>query len=124
MSIESLMNDLELTATDWHDGRLKGITYAMSDGVSHVLLSLEIYAEHDASQRHDVCFKFVNIKEYIVSAVGSELQLHEGAGNIIQGRLNDSEAGHVDLSVYLTGAYIRILSVAVEKCQSVDPPTH
>jgi hypothetical protein len=113
MDIETAELQLEITKTDWHDGRLVSVTYITSPDTTSVVLSLEIHADHESRERHAVRFKFVGVRDFTHASASSELQDHHAAGNIGQARFNSSTAGLIDLSVFLTGGYLRIVAESV-----------
>jgi hypothetical protein len=119
MDKDAIEAELEISKTDWHDGRLRSVTYLASDDATSVVLSLEIYEEQQSPERHIMTVKFLGVHEYTQTGVSVELQNNYRAGNIVQARFNTNAAGLLDLGVCLTGGYVRILaeSVLVEKAK-------
>lgn len=106
---------LELKATQWHDGRLRSVSYSLTSGLAVIVLKVEIYASEEARERHQKTFRFVDVSDVVMTAKASELQTHHWAGNIIQARLHGSD--RPALSIYLTGGYVRIVAEKIESCE-------
>jgi hypothetical protein len=113
MDIDALERVLELNGTQWHDGNLRQVTYVTSADSTYVLVSVEIYETNQSPVRHAVTFKFLGVRDYMQAGTSAELQQHYGPGHIIQARPNANPAGLLDLSIYLTGGYMRIVSESV-----------
>ncbi len=73
----------------------------------------------DVRDRHVRVWRFLNVRDLVLSANGPELQEHHGAGHVIQARLFESD--RVDLNVYLCGAYLRVTADGVEDAVEDDP---
>jgi hypothetical protein len=107
---------LDMTETDnWFDGQLRDITYETDGRRTEVVLELDLPVCAGAAERHVRAYRFIEVQEIVVAATSAELKrLKVIKGHITQGRLNESEL--LDLSVYTTGGYIRIVAVQVERC--------
>jgi hypothetical protein len=118
MDVDALDDLLGLNELSWHDGRLRSLEYLTSESTTEVLLSMEIYEDEHSRERHAVTFRFSGVRDYTHAGSSAELQAHYNAGHIMQARLNvgrneTNQVDHVDLSVYLTGGYIRIVAESV-----------
>jgi hypothetical protein len=107
---------LDFAETDeWFDGKLRDITYATDGQRTEVVLELDMPVRAGAAERHVRAYRFIDVQEFVVAATSAELQRRRFIkGNITQGRLNDSDV--LDLSVYTTGGYIRIVALQAERC--------
>lgn len=106
---------LELGETQWHDARLRRLAYSIAGATAEVVLEMEVYANREVRERHSLCIRAIDVQEFVLCAKGSELREQFGAGNVIQGQLHESESAQ--LSVYLTGGYIRIVAREIERCE-------
>jgi hypothetical protein len=115
------MKDLELEATQWHDGQLLSLEVVSGDGGCDVRLVVSIYADHeDAADRHQLAIRFSGVRELSSNLNCREVVDNHLTGNIGFARPNDPKDAAIDLSIYLVGRYIRVLAdkYVVEKRQS------
>jgi hypothetical protein len=110
---------LELAETQWHDAQLCRLTYTLTGDSAEAVLELHLYATPHARDRHVRVWRFLNVRDLVLSANGAELQSHHGAGHVIQARLFESDG--VDLNVYFCGAYLRVTADGVNDAAEVDP---
>src|SRR5688572_11169071 len=110
---------LELAETQWHDAQLCRLTYTLTGDSAEAVLELHLYATPHARDRHVRVWRFLNVRDLVLSANGPELQSHHGAGHVIQARLFESDG--VDLNVYFCGAYLRVTADGVNDAAEVDP---
>ena len=109
-------SQLEMTeADDWFDGQLRDITYATDGTRTEVVLELDLPVRPGAAERHVRAYRFIDVQEIVVAVTSAELKrVKVIKGHITQGRLNNSDV--LDLSVYTTGGYIRIVALQAERC--------
>lgn len=110
----SFETSLELSATQsWHRGQLRSLTYTASEDKTELVLELSVFRGQQLKDAEVRCFRFVDVEDIVVSTDNAELQRRDlRPGNITQGRLNDSH--RLDLSVYLTGGYIRVVAQDID----------
>lgn len=86
---------------------------------AEAVLELHLFSTPHARDRHVRVWRFLNVRDLVLSANGPELQSHHAAGHVIQARLFESDG--VDLNVYLCGAYLRVTADGVSDAAEVDP---
>ena len=110
---------LELTETQWHDARLRRLSYFPGRDAAEAVLELQLYATRQVPDRHVRVWRFLNVHDLVLSANGPELQEHHDAGQVIQARLFESD--RVDLNVFLAGAYLRLTADGLEDAVADRP---
>jgi hypothetical protein len=106
----TVVTDLELEPTQWHDGRLMSLEIAPADEGCNVHLVVAIYADLvHAPNRHELSIRFTGVRELCTSLNGPEVADNYACGNIAFARPNDTDTA-VDLGIYLVGGYVRVLA--------------
>jgi len=117
--------DLQLNETQWHDGNVHRVEVQVSERGMEVTLEVDIYEEpHHTPNRHRLIVRLMKVREFAMIGEAAELLRNTGAGHIVSARLSgvwpSADAGPgkkrppPDLTVYLTGGFIRVLADAYE----------
>jgi hypothetical protein len=91
---------LELAETQWHDAQLCRLSYILAGDAAEAVLELHLYATPHERDRHVRVWRFLNVRDLVLSANGPELQSHHGAGHVdpfgdAQNALRDESAASV-----------------------------
>lgn len=106
---------------NWLGARFQGLDYSTNGDTTEIVLEMWVQVSPLPAEKQLRRFKFVDVRETMVSTKTAELLRSTVlGGNVTQGWLSDSDV--LDVSIYATGGYMRIVARDVEPGDSLTSP--
>ena len=99
---------------NWLGARFRRLDYSTDGDTTNIILEMWVQVVPSPAEKQLRRFMFVDVREITMSTKTAELLRSKVmGGNVSQGWLSDSDV--LDVSIYTTGGYMRIVARDVER---------